>query len=212
MVSGVDQSSIDDWFAGYQRFTDFLLNECRVAIAQTREHFFNTLADTLGSVGPEGGKTSEIGSGYAPVWKHLSANWMASKALHGLEQNIGTALGERHPGLKAYLISIGNQHSETRRHQDQIVSIDVFVQPGEVGGYVNRSANDPLAKLFFLEFGVTFKSKTATGSSVSTTILPRPFFLPALRWYQFMAKTGDDKIRQPYIQALHRAKAIIYGS
>lgn len=211
MASGVVQSSIDEWFRGYKRFKDFVLSECRVAVAETREQFFNTLADILGSVGPEGGKPP-IGSGYAPAWRALTKRWVSEKTRRGLDLNIGTALGETDPGLKAYLISIGQQQVETIRQKDSIVAIDVFTQPEDVSGYVNGSARDPLAKMFFVEFGVTFKSVKKDGSESSTSIPARPFFYPALRWYQFMAKGGDDLVIKPYIQALHRAKAIIYGS
>jgi len=210
--SGVSLISIADWWTSYKRFTGLVLVECYTAISETREQFFNTLIETLGSVPPSGGKPETIGSGYAPAWQELTKKWVKEKTRRGLDLNIGTALGKRDPGLQAYLISIGQQEVAPIYTENSIVAIDVFTQPGDVSGYVNGSANDPLAKMFFLEFGFTASGRKKDGTEVHTHIPPRPFFYPTLRWYQFMAKSGDELIMKPYIQALHRAKAIIYGT
>jgi len=200
MASGVNLKSLERFTKKYDDFKDMVLDESKSAIVKTREEFVLTVANMLGSVGPEGGVSTVIPSDYAVVWKELSKKWVGLKRRFGLQMNIGTAYGTSPPGLKGYLISLAKASPSVQRSGNEASLEWKLTAPSSPGGYTKGSANDPLWKLFSMEFGWKEANLPA-----------RPVWYPVLKWFQARAKMQDKLINAPYVAALQRAKAIIYG-
>jgi len=200
VASGVSQTSIDAFRAQLKELRLATLKECEVAIAKTREQFLKTVAEMLGSVPPSGGTSGAIPSEYAVVWQALSPKWVKWKTAKGLELDIGVAHGMRKPGLKAYLLAMAGSNAQTRLTENDISYFWNIPKPSGAGGMDKGSSRNPLAKLHYLEFGYE-----------SGNVPARPVWYPVLRWFQVQSGMADDLIREPYVAALNRARAIVYG-
>jgi hypothetical protein len=196
--SGVDLKSLAQFDKNYDLLKEWTIKESAIAIAETRQDFFETLSDVLGSTPPSGGAPSPLPSDYAIVWAELTEKWLNYKISKGLRQEIGTATQR----LKGYLLILSQSLGRTKS------GINISVNEASYIWDISRQAEDgssrakgsgvsenPLAKIFFMEFGR----------------VERPFVYPTLRWFQAQLSMQDDMLIKPYIQALGRAKAIVYG-
>lgn len=207
MASGVIRADLNGFMARHRKFRSMVLDEAEMALTHTRQQLVTTMVDALGQVDPiKGGAPRSIASDYAKVWDRLTWKWINRKEEHRYRLEIGTALGSMDPGLKAYLIRVSMMGADEvlkERGRFEVSETIEWKRPRSFA-VKDQVAQDPIAKLFFMEFGYT-----ARGGKV---VAPRPFVYPALRWYQARAHAGDGLILRPYERALKLAIRSFYGS